>query len=285
MSGARIDWGSGRILGFSVPEGDATLFDVVQLLVDGQCLVSAVANLSVFEFATELAGLPLPSREQSAFALRIPQASLLPDHITPGALLEVRTARGSTVFSQTLRGLHQLLQLTDGAPADLLYDIQVRGLRAGAVQGVVVDRHGSGMRPVLKVRLNDRPAELLPIYESAADGSLHHFAVPLRPEHLLAGPNLLHILSASEQPLLSYPIQIGGGGNDDAERRIAALEAEVAFLKHLVLTQGGESVGARMALMKSEIVALCSDMLALQRTNLEREIRAERALQAPAAQG
>jgi len=54
MSGARIDWGSGRILGFSVPEGDATLFDVVQLLVDGQCLVSAVANLAALARAKRL---------------------------------------------------------------------------------------------------------------------------------------------------------------------------------------------------------------------------------------
>jgi hypothetical protein len=67
LAQARIDWGHGRIIGFSVPADDALAFDVVQLWLDGRCVASAVANLSVFDFARDLAGLNLPSREHSAF--------------------------------------------------------------------------------------------------------------------------------------------------------------------------------------------------------------------------
>ena len=55
LAQARIDWGRGRIIGFSVPADDALAFDVVQLWLDGRCVASAVANLSVFDFVRDLA--------------------------------------------------------------------------------------------------------------------------------------------------------------------------------------------------------------------------------------
>lgn len=272
LAQARIDWGHGRIIGFSVPADDALAFDVVQLWLDGRCVASAVANLSVFDFARDLAGLNLPSREHSAFELRIPQSALLPGQIGDGMVaLEVRTTRGGSVLATSIQGLHELLRLTDGAPVDLLYQVRFHGLASGALQGCVVNLHGVSQRPALLARLNDHSAEPLAFYESAADGSVHHFSIPVRVDRLVNGVNQISVVGPDNQPLGSYPIQIGVATLGESERKLAALEAEVAFLKRLVLTQNPEALPARLALLKSEIVNICSEMMTLQRTNFERE--------------
>lgn len=272
LAQARIDWGHGRIIGFSVPADDALAFDVVQLWLDGRCVASAVANLSVFDFARDLAGLNLPSREHSAFELRIPQAALLPGQIGNGSVeLEVRTTRGTSVLATAIQGLHELLRLTDGAPVDLLYQVRFHGLASGALQGCVVNLHGVSQRPALLARLNDQPPEPLAFYESAADGSVHHFSIPVRIDRLINGVNQVSVVGPDGQPLGSYPIQVGVATLGESDRKLAALEAEVAFLKRLVLTQNPEALPARLALLKSEIVNICSEMMTLQRTNFERE--------------
>jgi hypothetical protein len=272
LAQARIDWGHGRIIGFSVPADDALAFDVVQLWLGGRCVASAVANLSVFDFARDLAGLNLPSREHSAFELRIPQAALLPGQIGENAVsLEVRSARGQAVLETSVQGLHELLRLTDGAPVDLLYQVRFHGLSGGALQGCVVNLHRVSQRPALMARLNDGGAEPLAFYESSADGSVHHFSIPVRADRLVDGTNQVCVVGPEGQPLGSYPIQVGVATLGESERKLAALEAEVAFLKRLVLTQNPEALPARLALLKSEIVNICSEMLTLQRTNFERE--------------
>jgi hypothetical protein len=272
LAQARIDWGHGRIIGFSVPADDALAFDVVQLWLDGRCVASTVANLSVFDFVRDLAGLNLPSREQSAFELRIPQAALLPGQIGDSSVsLSVRTARGVPVLETSVQGLHELLRLTDGAPVDLLYQVRFHGLAGGAVQGCVVNLHRVSQRPALMARLNDGPAEPLAFYESAADGSVHYFSIPVRVDRLIDGANQISVVGPEDQPLGSYPIQVGVSTLGEGDRRLAALEAEVAFLKRLVLTQNPEALPARLALLKSEIVNICSEMMTLQRTNFERE--------------
>jgi hypothetical protein len=272
LAQARIDWGHGRIIGFSVPADDALAFDVVQLWLDGRCVTSAVANLSVFDFARDLSGLNLPSREQSAFELRIPQAALLPGQIGDSPVsLEVRTARGLPVLETTVQGLHELLRLTDGAPVDLLYQVRFHGMTSGALLGCVVNLHRVSQRPALMARLNDGGAEPLAFYESAADGSVHHFSIPVRADRLVDGANQISVVGPDGQPLGSYPILVGVATLGESERKLVALEAEVAFLKRLVLTQNPEALPARLALLKSEIVNICSEMLTLQRTNFERE--------------
>lgn len=272
LAQARIDWGHGRIIGFSVPADDALAFDVVQLWLDGRCVASAVANLSVFDFARDLAGLNLPSREHSAFELRIPQAALLPGQTGNGSVeLEVRTTRGTSVLATAIQGLHELLRLTDGAPVDLLYQVRFHGLASGALQGCVVNLHGVSQRPALLARLNDQSPEPLAFYESAADGSVHHFSIPVRIDRLINGVNQVSVVGPDGQPLGSYPIQVGVATLGESDRKLAALEAEVAFLKRLVLTQNPEALPARLALLKSEIVNICSEMMTLQRTNFERE--------------
>jgi len=282
LAQARIDWGRGRIIGFSVPGDDALAFDVVQLWLDGRCVASAVANLSVFDFVRDLAGLNLPSREHSAFELRIPQAALLPGQVGESpAMLEVRTARGTPVLETTVQGLHELLRLTDGAPVDLLYQVRFHGLTGGALQGCVINLHRVSQRPALMARLNDQNAEPLAFYESAADGSVHHFSIPVRIDRLVDGTNQISVVGPDGQPLGSYPIQVGVATLGESERKLAALEAEVAFLKRLVLTQNPEALPARLALLKSEIVNICSEMLTLQRTNFEREWLARPDVEAP----
>ena len=272
LAQARIDWGHGRILGFSVPADDALAFDVMQLWLDDRCVASAVANLSVFEFARDLAGLNLPSREQSAFELRIPQAALLPGQAGDEPVtLSVRTARGQIVLETSVQSLHELLRLTDGVPVDLLYRVRFHGLASGSLQGSVANLHRVSQRPALMWRLNDHPAEPLAFFESAADGSVHHFSMPLRADRLVEGPNQVAVIGPDGQPLSSYPIQIGAAPLGEGEHKLAALEAEVAFLKRLVLTQNPEALPARLALLKAEIVNICSEMLTLQRTNFERE--------------
>lgn len=282
LAQARIDWGHGRIIGFSVPADDALAFDVVQLWLDGRCVASAVANLSVFDFARDLAGLNLPSREHSAFELRIPQAALLPGQAGNGSVeLEVRTTRGASVLATAIQGLHELLRLTDGAPVDLLYQVRFHGLASGALQGCVVNLHGVSQRPALLARLNDQSPEPLAFYESAADGSVHHFSIPVRIDRLINGVNQVSVVGPDGQPLGSYPIQVGVATLGESDRKLAALEAEVAFLKRLVLTQNPEALPARLALLKSEIVNICSEMMTLQRTNFEREWLARPVAPAP----
>lgn len=281
---ARIDWSQGRVIGFSVPTDVDAAFDVVQLLLNGQCVNTAVANLSVFELARDLSGLRLPSRENSAFELRIPQECLLPSHFSAMPLrLELRSSRGAAFFEHALQGPHELMRLTQGTPADLLFDVQFKHLNAGYVHGVIKDKLGTGVRPNLQVRLNEHAADPLPIYEQSADGRVHLFSVPLRADRLKDGLNHLHIISATGQPMASYPVHIGNHVVGEADRRIASLEAEVAFLKHMVLNQNNEALPARLAFMKSEIIAICSDMLSLQRTNLERESSAAKTASLPAS--
>ena len=280
---ARIDWSQGRVIGFSVPASTEAAFDVVQLLLNGQCVNTAVANLSVFELARDLSGMRLPSRENAAFELRIPQECLLPSHVSNAPLqLEIKSSRGLSIYEYTLQGPHELMRLTQGTPADLLFEVSFKHLNGGYVHGIVKDKLGTGIRPNLQVKLNEHAPDPLPLYEQSADGRIHLFAVPLRADRLKEGANHLHIISATGQPMASYPLQVGNQVLGEVDRRVASLEAEVAFLKHMVLNQNNEALPARLAFMKSEIIAICSDMLSLQRTNLEREASSAKTALAPA---
>ena len=284
---ARIDWERGCVVGYSLPEDEVQegLFDVVQLSLEGRALVSAVANRAFFQIGGELAGWPLPAREQSAFELRIPQGSLLPaDLVRPESRLALHHRSGQLLFEQTLRGPHELLQLTEGAPVDLLYEVQFRGFQSGAVHGVVLDRHGCGVRPALWVRLNEAAPEPLMFIEGAVDIGRYHFQVPLLAAQLADGANQLQIQSDTGQPLAVFPIQMGtSAASSSLERRVDALEAQVEFFKQLILTQPRDPGAAKLALLKSEVMAMCSDMLALQRVNFDREALA--AAQRAAAAG
>jgi hypothetical protein len=274
------DWAGGRLAGYVVPPSPEA-FEVVQCLLDGRVVATALADGPVFEL-----GLPallgdglLPARERCGFEFRIPHRSLLPAHLAPdapGATVEVQGRDGRTLWRRVLAGPRELLRLTEGSPLDLLYAVEVQAVQGGVVEGVVRDRLAIGHAPRLTARLNDQAAEPLPILDSAADGTRHVFSVPLVAEHLVVGRNVLHIGGPDGQPLFAYPIQIGPGVAGEAERRITALEAEVAFLKHLVLNQTADTVGARLSVLKGELVNICADMLALQRTHLEREMRAAR---------
>ena len=51
-----------------------------------------------------------------------------------------------------------------------------------------------------------------------------------------------------------------------------ALEAELAFLKKMVLSQSLDALPARLTLLKGEIIGICSEMMTLQRINFEREV-------------
>jgi hypothetical protein len=273
VSEARIDWSTGRLIGFSVPGHDHAAFDVVRLILDGYCIRTAVANRSVFDLAKDLVGLRLPSSEHSGFELRIPQQSLLPVHFRSGGVsLELQSADGAVIFRHELRGPHELLRLTEGTPADLMYKVRFQQVVDGAVHGVIEDVFGTGLRPTLNVRFNDGPADPLSIYSSTADGGIHCFAVPLRADRLLSGVNHVHVDTPAGHTMASFPIQMGSVHPGEADRRLGALEAEVAFLKHLLLNQNNDAMNVRLALMKGEIVNICSDMLALQRVNLEREV-------------
>jgi hypothetical protein len=270
---ARIDWAKGRLIGFSVPEGAGDAFDVVQLHLDGLCVLSAVANLSVFDLARDLAGLTLPSREQSGFELQIPSGSLHPGLVRDAVVhLEVKTSRGEPIFDYYLAGLHDLLRLADSPPVDLLFEVRIRVLSAGSLYGKVVDKHRTGLRPALQARVNDLPPEPLSIYETSADGAVHLFSVPVRPDRLIEGSNQIKITAFDGQVLALYPIQFGAPDEGDTARRVAALEAEMGFLKRVVLSQNLEALPARLALLKGEVVGICSEMLTLQRMNFEREV-------------
>jgi hypothetical protein len=278
MRDARLDWTNGRVIGFSVPDRTSDTFEVVQLHLDGQCVVSAVANRSVFELARELAGLELPAREHSAFELRIPARGLNSGMTSDSVVhLEVKTAAGEVIFDYYLAGLRDLLRLTDVPPTDLLYDVRFRSMADGALHGTVVDRHRTGLRPTLFVTLNHHAPEPLPIYESSADGTVHHFSVPVRPDRLVDGANIIRIAAVDGQPLAAYPISLGMHQEADSERRLMALEAELAFLKKMVLSQNLDALPARLTLLKGEIIGICSEMMTLQRVNLEREVFGVRA--------
>jgi hypothetical protein len=273
MRDARIDWASGRIIGFSIADRQSDAFDVVQLHLDGQCLASTVANASVFELARDLAGLELPSRENSAFSLRIPAGGLHSGFTSDSVVhLELKTARGELIFDYYLAGLRDLLRLVDKPPTDLLYRVQFRNLADGALHGNVVDVHRTGIRPQLYFALNDHTPEPLPIYETSADGGVHHFSVSLRVDRLVDGANVLRVTAVDGQPLAAYPISFGAIQEGASERRIAALEAELAFLKKMVLSQSLDALPARLTLLKGEIIGICSEMMTLQRINFEREV-------------
>lgn len=276
LSVARIDWGKGRIIGYSTPADDRA-FDVVQVLVNDHCILRATANQSVFNLARDLAGMTLPSRENTAFDIKIPQACLLPDHLQADTVrLELRTSQDTPFYAYTFQSNHELLRLLDGVPADLLFEVSFKGIANGAVMGVVADRVGSGIAPRLLAQLNEHPTEELPLFERSTDGRKHFFSIPIRTDRLQTGRNVLRVLSPTGEPLAAYPIQLGSEAIGESDRRIAALEAEVAFLKQLSLTQPADTLPARMAIMKSEIINICSDMLALQRTTLEAEWRGSR---------
>lgn len=273
---ARIDWECGAIVGHSVPPDDAAAFDVVRLLLDGQCVASEVARRSAFDPALvpALAGLALPAREASAFALRIPAGRLPPAQLAcAGVTLRVETARGTLLLEQRLEQLHELLRLCELAPLEQLFRVQFSHVEAGRVHGLLVDLHASGLRPALFSRLNDTPPQPLGWLDAVPMGSEHAFAVPLDPQALHEGVNRLVVCTEAGQPLASYPIELGARLPGETDRRLAVLEAEVAFLKHLALNPLEDGLSARLAAFRSELVNLCSDMLMLQRTQLEREIR------------
>jgi len=129
--------------------------------------------------------------------------------------------------------------------------------------------------PALLVRVNDAAPSALALLSSTADGLTHTFEIPLAQAGLVEGHNQVQVLTAEGQPLVSYPLHIGPASVGETERRVAALEAQVAFLKHLLLAQDGGQAG-QMAQLKADLVRLCTDMLALQRANLEREWAAAR---------
>ena len=273
MRDARIDWTKGRVIGFSVADRQSDAFEVVQLHLDGQCVVSGVANRSVFELARDLAGLELPAREHSAFELQIPVRGLHSGMTSDSVVhLEVKTAQGDLIFDYYLAGLRDLLRLTDVPPSDLLYDVRFRGLVDGSLHGTVVDRHRTGIRPQLFATLNHHQPEPLALYESSADGTVHHFSISLRADRLVDGANMIRIAAIDGQPLAAYPISLGAQQESSNERRILALEAELAFLKKMVLSQNLDALPARLTLLKGEIIGICSEMMTLQRVNFEREV-------------
>jgi hypothetical protein len=273
MRDARIDWTKGRVLGFSVADRNSDAFEVVQLHLDGQCVVSGVANRSVFELARDLAGMELPAREHSAFELQIPSRGLHTGMTSDSVVhLEVKTAQGELIYDYYLAGLRDLLRLTDVPPTDLLYDVRFRGLADGALHGTVVDRHRTGIRPRLFATLNHHAPEPLAIYESSADATVHHFSIALRSERFVDGANMIRIAAIDGQPLAAYPISLGATQEASSERRIVALEAELAFLKKMVLSQNLDALPARLTLLKGEIIGICSEMMTLQRINFEREV-------------
>lgn len=282
---AAIDWSQGGVVGFAVAD-DPSVVAAVELWLDGVRVASGVAATSVFEMADALRGLPVPAREHSGFVLRIPQGALLPRHLeTAGVLLELRVVGGAVLLAQRLERPQDLLLLTEGAPVDLLYEVRFLPLRAGTVRGVVSDRHGLGRPPRLLIRLNDGPAQPLPLHEATADGRSHLFEWPLPATQLAAGENQVRVTGLDSQPLAQYPLQAGPSEAGLAEQRLSVLEAEVAFLKQVLMSRQAEPTAARLAVLKNEIIAVCADMLGLQRVHLEREIQARLDAGAPAPRG
>lgn len=271
---ACIDWARGQVIGFALPEDDGVLHECVTLCLDGLPMTSAVASLSVFALDDAWGGLPLPAREQSAFALRIPQGRLLPVHLAAPQTLQVRDSLGRVLLEEALSGPAAVLALTEGVPLDLLYEARFRAVVEGALLGEVLDRHGLGQRPPLRFSLNDEPAQPVPWLDEDTGGSVHRFAIPLLVERLVHGANRLCLKGLEGQPLACYPIQLGGGQDGAYMHRLQVLEAEVQFLKQLLLTRPDETAPARLDLLKTEVLGLCSEMMGLQRVQLEREFQA-----------
>lgn len=273
---ASIDWAGGRVLGFALPADEGVLHERVTLCLDGVPVTSAVACQSVFALEEAWGGMPLPPREQSCFAMRIPQGRLLPSHLAATqTTLQVQDSQGAVLLEAVLAGLPGLLSLTEGAPVDLLYEVRFRAVVRGEVQGEVFDRYGLGRRPPLRFSFNDGPAQAVPWLDEAAVDGLHRFAIALPVEQLEQGTNRLCLTGLEGQPLACYPIQLGAGGDGDTSHRLQVLEAEVQFLKQWLLTRPDETAPARLDLLKTEVVGLCSEMLSLQRVQLEREFRAQ----------
>lgn len=268
---ARIDWGPGRIVGYAVPTQVDQAHALVEVCLDGLCVLRVVADQPLLPLQPALAGLPWPPREDTAFALRLPATRLLPGMLGGQSLqLTLRQVGEAPFFEAALDGTLQLLQLSDGLPLDQRHTVRFSGLADGTVlRGDIVNRHGPGA-PALLVRVNDAASSPLALLSSAADGLTHTFEIPLAQAGLIEGYNQVQVLTAEGQPLVSYPLHIGPASVGETERRVAALEAQVAFLKHLLLAQDGGQAG-QMAQLKADLVRLCTDMLALQRANLERE--------------
>jgi hypothetical protein len=150
--------------------------------------------------------------------------------------------------------------------------VRFRGLVDGSLHGTVVDRHRTGIRPQLFATLNHHQPEPLALYESSADGTVHHFSIALRADRLVDGANMIRIAAIDGQPLAAYPISLGAQQESSNERRILALEAELSFLKKMVLSQNLDALPARLTLLKGEIIGICSEMMTLQRVNFEREV-------------
>lgn len=271
---AFIDWAQGRVLGFAVPLDESVRHERVELCLDGVAVTSAVAQTSVFDFSEAWGGLSLPPQESCAFALRIPQASLLPSQLQAGAVkLGVRDGQGKWLLEQVLQGPHELLALTEGAPLDLLYGVVFEQVCEGVLRGRVQDRYRLGHQPTLLVRLNEGPA--VPLQMDGPADEAGHFAFEfMLPLHELAeGENWLKVQGLEGQPLAAYPIRLGSACAPLAEHRLQVLEAEVQFLKQLLLTRADDTAPARLDLLKTEVIGLCSEMLALQRVHLERELQ------------
>lgn len=275
ISHAFIDWAHGRVLGFAVPADESVRHERVELCLDGVPLTSAVAQRSVFDFTAAWGGLPEPPREGCAFALRIPQACLLPSQLDAGTVrLGVRDSQGRWLLDQVLQGPHEVLALTEGAPLDLLYTVAFERVREGVLRGRVQDRHRLGRLPALQARLNDGVAEPLAFAGPMDDAGCFSFELSLPLEALVDGENRVQVQGLEGQPLASYPIRLGGVSDALTEHRLQVLEAEVQFLKQLLLTRPDETAPARLDLLKTEVIGLCSEMLSLQRVQLEREFRA-----------
>ncbi|WP_374585484.1 hypothetical protein [Ideonella dechloratans] len=275
LSHAVIDWSHGRVLGFAVPADEAVRHERVELCLDGVALTSAVAQRSMFDFNEAWGGLPIPPREGCAFSLRIPQASLLPSQLEADAvLLGVRDSQGRWLLEQRLRGPHEVLALTEGAPLDLLYSVAFDRVREGVLRGHVHDRHRLGHVPALQTRLNDGTPVPLPFAGAMDHAGNFSFELSLPLEALVDGENRLHVQGPEGQPLASYPIRLGPASDSLAEHRLQVLEAEVEFLKQLLLTRPDDTAPARLDLFKTEVIGLCSEMLSLQRVQLEREFQA-----------
>jgi len=271
---ACIDWAGGQVIGFALPADEGILHERVTLCLDGVPVTSAVASQSVFALGDAWGGLPVPAREQSAFTLRIPQGRLLPAHLVASLTLQLRDSQGQVLLEETLAGPAALLALTEGAPVDLLYEVRFRAVVGGMLQGEVVDRLGLGRRPALRLSINDGPAQAVPWLAESAEDSVHRFAIALPVESLTHGANQLCLTGLEGQPLACYPIQLGAGAEGESMHRLKVLEAELQFLKQWLLTRPDDTAPARLDLLKTEVVGLCSDMMALQRVQLEREFQA-----------
>lgn len=272
---AVIDWARGQVLGFAVPADESVRHERVELCLDGVPITSNVAHRSVFDFTEAWGGLPVPPREDCAFSLRIPQATLLPSQLEGDAVqLGVRDSRGRWLLEQKLQCPHEVLALTEGAPLDLLYTVVFEQVRGGLLRGRVHDRHRLGRLPALQARLNDGTPVPLPLAGAMDDAGNFSFELSLRLEALVDGENRLHVQGPEGQPLASYPIRLGPASDSMVEHRLQVLEAEVDFLKQLLLTRPDDTAPARLDLFKTEVIGLCSEMLSLQRVQLEREFQA-----------